>query len=178
MTSVTAYPLTLVLDGRVLHVIWMEDPAGYANDTVLMQDASLVVADSDEELREIARAHGLRLAADEGASVDLDSVARALDQGDECDPDPVLTLNAWNIFGDIARSVGAPFDDRSGELDGLYDKVFAANNLPAMTPPGERYEPAWSRSERRLLRSLLTAGLSVVRSAIPPRQPENPADRN
>jgi hypothetical protein len=81
-------------------------------------------------------------------------------------PNPELLLDAWNLFGDVARSVGVPLDDRSAERHTLYDKLFAANNLPAVTPPGERYEPRWSESELAGLREVLAEGIQVFRAAL------------
>jgi hypothetical protein len=129
----------------------------------------VVVTDTRDALSDIARAEAFDLAHDDaGVPLDLDAVATWIDEGGDRDPDPVLTLNAWDLFGDIGRSVGTLLEDRSAELDLIYDKIFAANNLPAMTPPGERFEPRWSASEVHLLRSLLARGLSLVREAVPP----------
>ena len=46
----------------------------------------------------------------------------------------------------------------------VYDKLFFGNNLPAMTPPGEHYDPTWSDAEIRILCSVIAAGLHLFRS--------------
>jgi hypothetical protein len=163
----TAYPLAFVLDGRERHLLWIEDPDGYANDTVHARDSVVTAVDGRDALNAMARAEGYELADADDSPIDLDAVARWTEAGDGLVPAPSVTLNAWNAIGDIARSVGKPFDDRSAELDAIYDKVFAANNLPAMTPAGEHYVPRWSPHELQLLRSLLAHGLQLVREALP-----------
>ncbi len=57
--------------------------------------------------------------------VDLDEVSAWL-AGDE-PLDPVLLLNAWNLFWDIASGTGSSFEHRSLDLDLIYNKLFAAN---------------------------------------------------
>ncbi len=63
-----------------------------------------------------------------GRAVDLDEVAAWLG-GDE-PVDPFLLLHAWNLFWDVASGTGRSFAHRSPDLDHIYNKLFAANNLP------------------------------------------------
>lgn len=160
-----AFALDLALDGRVRTVLWQEDPTGHAQDRVVTRDGLLVTA-SRSELNAVAASLGVSVEADGSDTVvDLDAVATFVSTA-TADLDPVVTLGAWNLIGDVARSVGVPFDDRSEALDALYDKVFAANSLPAVTPDGEHYEPEWSPAELELLRELLATGLVILRQAI------------
>jgi len=48
----------------------------------------------------------------------------------------------------------------------VYDKLFWGNNLPAMTPPGERFVPTWSAEELEALAALLSAGFAMLSSSM------------
>jgi hypothetical protein len=78
----------------------------------------------------------------------LDAGATWLSDGGN--PNLNVLLSIWNLAGDVARSVEKPFEDRGGDLDAIYNKVFFGNNLPAMTPLGEHYEPDWDDEELAL----------------------------
>jgi len=86
------------------------------------------------------------------------------------DPQPhrvnlYVFLDAWNLFGDVARTlpaVGGRFIELDSRLGPLYDKLFWANNLPAMTPEGERFVPEWSTIEIEGFTALLREGLSML----------------
>jgi len=81
------------------------------------------------------------------------------------EPNVVEALSCWNLVTGVASSLQHPFDDRSPAHRTLHDKVFRALNLPAMTPPGERYVPRWSPAELSLLRLVLTDGITLARAA-------------
>lgn len=62
------------------------------------------------------------------------------------------SLECWNLFTDVAASVGpieafrrAAFRREDRNASSIYDELFAGNNLPTMTPPGVPYEPTWAR---------------------------------
>jgi hypothetical protein len=48
----------------------------------------------------------------------------------------------------------------------IYDKLFFANNLPAVTPRGASYEPIWSEGEIELLSRIYRFGLAELRAGI------------
>ena len=48
----------------------------------------------------------------------------------------------------------------------IYDKLFFANNLPAVTPRGASYEPIWSEDEVELLSRIYRFGLAELRASI------------
>lgn len=102
---------------------------------------------------------------------DLDVIEMWL-RGKKSTVDCVETLKAWNLFCDIANSVESPLKEPFTKLDsemrdlGIYDKLFWGNNLPAMTPAGERFVPTWSAEELEALAALLSAGLAMLSSCL------------
>jgi hypothetical protein len=148
--------LAFDLDGSRRWLIWF----GADPDGVVCADGKVVSFRSVEGLRAYANERGLDL-DDSDAVFNLD---RALEW--DSDPDVVEAMNCWNLATDVASSLDEPFDDRSPAKMDLYDKVFRALNLPAMTRPGERYVPRWSPAELALLRAVLTEGIALVRAAL------------
>ena len=71
-------------------------------------------------------------------------------------------MNAWNLFGDVAASVGLNFQSlESPDAGAVYDKLFWGCNRSVVTPPGERYVPQWSAGEVWALASVLREGLNL-----------------
>ena len=84
-------------------------------------------------------------------------------------------LAAWNLFGDIASSIGGRgiafeyLDSRFLKTD---RKLLCGNNLPSMTPDGRRYVPEWSPDELASLAEILTTGLDLFVSSTRSWPPE------
>ena len=149
------------LDGRASYLLWVSG-----------EDQDAVLADGDVAVAFPEPALALRYAAEQSLPVrsevptafDLDEVAAWLRTDDV--PDPVVVLNAWNIFWDVATGTGRPLGHRSRDQDRVYDKLFWANNLPAVTPEGMTYTPEWTEDELQSLRKVVEDGISLVRSAL------------
>jgi hypothetical protein len=78
--------------------------------------------------------------------------------------DPPCFLSAWNLFGDVARTlpaVGARFTECDSSLGPLYEKLFWANNLQSVTAEGEVFTPEWSTIEIGDFAALLREGLDM-----------------
>jgi hypothetical protein len=76
-------------------------------------------------------------------------------------------LAAWNLFIDVAHSVGAAGADylaSDSALSNEYEKLFFGNNLPAMTPPGKHYTPTWSDAELDDIRRHITLGFKLFQA--------------
>jgi len=100
-------------------------------------------------------------------SFDLDEIVHWIEAptgvGITCE----LFLNSWNLFDDIARSVQeSTFVLISKEECALYDKLFWGSNLPAVTPPGEHFNPIWSDQEVEALRRVFEKGMTVLRRTL------------
>jgi hypothetical protein len=48
----------------------------------------------------------------------------------------------------------------------IYDMLFCANNLPAVTPPGEHYKPEWVQEEIEAMARIYRLGLAEPRASI------------
>ncbi|GAA3638442.1 hypothetical protein GCM10022223_66820 [Kineosporia mesophila] len=78
--------------------------------------------------------------------------------------DPVGALNAWNLAGDVARTTGGPWHDRSRICDACYDKLVAAN-LPYLFDRSG-YSPRWTRRELQNLHRKLGEAITLITHAL------------
>lgn len=160
--SLSYYRLLYKLDGRNAFLIWFSnDPDG-----VVVQDGRMLSFSSDDLLCQFAAQAGLALADETPRLHDLDSVQAWLSCPHRDTIDCSATLSAWNLFGDIARSLptaGAGFSALDRAHDGIYEKLFFGNNLPAVTPEGEHYEPSWPDDEITAFVAILDRGLRLFR---------------
>jgi hypothetical protein len=147
------------LDGIERFVIW------YQNDTdgvLTDEQGKIPTFSSAESAMAFVKKRGLMDAQCASFTLNLDWISA----DEPTDIDCVETLNAWNFFADVSNSVA----DRAHEFfaldkrpSQLYDKVFWGNNLPAVTPIGERYEPSWSDGELSEIRAILRSGLTLFK---------------
>lgn len=74
---------------------------------------------------------------------------------------PKLFLNVWNFFTDIATSTQSTFEEQIPETALVYQKLFAANNLPSINTTNTQYIPRWTKKEVCVLQEVLRAGMSL-----------------
>ena len=136
------------LKGEDRYLIWFSDES----DGVFADESQRVPTFASSTALEIAfpALVDAELVPETPILHDLDAVeARCLLDGAlviDCDH----FLAAWNLFIDVARSVGdagATYLASDSALGHEYEKLFFGNNLPAMTPPGEHYTPTWTDDE-------------------------------
>jgi hypothetical protein len=95
---------------------------------------------------------------------DLDAVEACCGAGGPLVVNCSEFLAAWNLFIDVAHGVGdagAAYVASDAVLDHEYERLFFGSNLPAMTPPGEHYTPAWTGDELDAVRQHLILGLEL-----------------
>lgn len=179
------FPAALRLDGRTLFVLWYSDePDG----VVAAADGSVSAFEAFDALRASAAVRGIVI---DGAAPDLAADFDALDRWLAA-PLPTAIdcamVNAcWNLMLDFARGV----DDARGGSGGtsgpsvssaqclateflrshavseaIYMTLFWGCNLPAVTPPGERFEPSWSDEDARVIEEQMRCGLELMRAAL------------
>lgn len=78
--------------------------------------------------------------------------------------DPCYILTMWNLIDDLAKSFAVPFlgQERTEQIDTIYDKLFFGNNLPAINTSDKIYTPIFTKAERKKLDAILWDGLSIV----------------
>jgi hypothetical protein len=154
------------MNGSDAFVIWYQDEH---DGFVRSPDGQLLVADSFRSLAAVAAGMGLPLVPDETAEYDFDRLRdwcrRPSAEGVEC---PAF-LNAWNFFDDLAglhNNPDSPYAKLSRGAGQSYDKLFWGNNLPSVTPPGERFTPSWGADELDSIRRVMEAGLGLVEAEL------------
>lgn len=130
-------------------------------DTVLVLDRQVVTARTAEALAELADRHGLALEDDEDKPLDLDRLDDLLELPASEEICSKL-LNAWNLYGDIARSLEATLDDDGEKAQQCDDKLFYGNNLLSSTSAEEQYRPYLTDAEQQLIRDILTRGRAIL----------------
>jgi hypothetical protein len=156
-------------------LIWQSDDESESmedTDGVVVDDGGRIVwARTPRELTELAEQYGLTLEDDAPSELmKLDGLEYLLKlpvSDDICNQ----LINAWNLLGDIARSVDASLDDRGADKDRCYEKLFAGMNTKYSTPPGEHYSPRFKKSEKRLIREVFNRGRIILDARLQERAP-------
>jgi hypothetical protein len=151
--------------GQTLGLVWQTEDAAQEvegdTDCVLVDNGRIVSVLTPEEFLTVARRHGLNLEKGNEAPQALDGLERLLELP-ASDEICRQLLNAWNLYNDIARSVGATLDDGSEDVDKCYDKLFYGNNLESVTPAAEHYSPEFHDKERHLITEILNRGRAIL----------------
>jgi hypothetical protein len=154
------------LDRQDRYLIWF---SAEADGVVIDHNRNIPVFDSLDFLRQFAAARALRIADEPALLHDLDAVEAWASSDLSNRPDCDECLAAWNLFVDVARSIGHPFDADPAVSAPLHDRLFYASSTAndALRPDGDPvFEPAWSKLERLLLSSLLCDGLEMFRKSL------------
>lgn len=163
-----SYPHWIQFQGHRLGLVWQtDDEAGHEGDTdgVLVSKGKIVLAHTQKDFSELAKQHNVILEAGNEEPQNLDGIEELLTlpaSDDIC----AQLLNAWNLLGDIARSVNASLDDQGPEADKCYDKLFYGTNLPSITPPGGHYSPYFEDQEQRVITEILGRGRVILASCL------------
>jgi hypothetical protein len=154
------YAVRIRVEGDSRYLAWYS----LEHDGYLRDDGRVLARRRVADLREDAARLGC--AVDDGValSISLDALRKELRRGKV---PASLTLNAWNMLGDLASTVGLAKSvlegDDAMETTRVYDKVFFANNLPSITPAGRRFRPQWTPDDLRTLRALFSRGATMAR---------------
>jgi hypothetical protein len=171
--SLAHYFVSCKLNGQDHVLIWYTGRGKEMEDGLLIDKAGfLLVFKSVQQAHEYAGANKLMVGDPEAVCYDLDELASWLDHPNN-ELDCVEALNLWNLFSDVAASVSfsSPFRNLDRARPTIYEKIFAGNNLPVMTPPGRHYEPTWSQDEMRHIAEVMATGWELFKSALPDQRP-------
>jgi hypothetical protein len=161
------FPLFYRLGTEQRYLLWVSNE----HDSVAVDAGGFVPSFRDlTALRQYTDLNHFNIESGEPVLHDLEWVATWV-MAPVAPVDCVEALAAWNLFGDIAVSIpgrGIAFRKLADSqiVRPIYDKLFWGNNLPAMTPKGERYVPEWSQDELRSLVEVMTAGLELFASCV------------
>jgi hypothetical protein len=162
------FPCDVRMNGENTFVLWYQDePDGF----VRRSDGQMLVARSLESLASVAREMGLPLVQDDPARYDFDELREWCVRAEAAGVDCPAFLNVWNFFDDLARlhaDSQSDYAKLSRRASQSYDKLFWGNNLPSMTPPGERFTPIWSAEELEEIRLVMEAGFRLVEVSLAP----------
>ena len=156
------YACRVRLDGDAVFVVWSSaEQDGFLRDS----GGRLVAARTPTALADAARTLGVTLVNAGPADYDFDHIrawcAAPTAEGVDC---PAF-LDAWNLFDDLAglhAGADTPYTRLSRAAAGCYDRLFRGNNLPAVTPPGEHFDPAWCAEDLAAIRDVMLAGLELL----------------
>jgi hypothetical protein len=157
------YILWYRLGGVDSYLIW------YSNeeDGVFVDEGGAVPNFTDANaLLKYADGRGISVDTEEPNLLNLDVLETWLKERDARLVDPNSFNGAWNLFADVSRSINGGFDTDHALTRKIYDKLFWGCNLPAVTPAGEQYHPAWTRRELKIMRDVLSSGLQMFRSSV------------
>ena len=134
-----------------------------------LDGASLLAFTADAEARAHATANALEVSAEESAYYDFDELEAWVAAPNPFRLKPDTILNAWNMLGDVACSVGnqvayAKLLDRRDRS--LYDRLFSCCDIPAMGLPVAERPSAEDCTE---IAAVLRHGLACFDAALPGR---------
>ncbi len=148
------------LDARDAYLIWFN---GEPDGVIVDANGKVPCFPNNEDLLRYACSLNLSVETEEPNLHDLDSLASWLEAKDNETVDCKIFLAAWNLFDDVSRSVGGNFDPGRKKTKKIYNKLFWGNNLPVVTPEGKSYTPLWTKRELKIMREVLSEGLSLFR---------------
>ncbi|WP_337174528.1 hypothetical protein [Paludisphaera sp.] len=147
-------------------MLWFSDDRdGFVRD----EAGRLLTAATAETLTAVARSRDITPVDCDPAGYDLDRIRAWCSAPEASAMNCPALLDAWNFFDDMAGmpdGADTPRGRRSRGATACYEKLFWGSNLPAVTPPGERFAPEWRADELIQLRSVLEAGLDLVESEL------------
>jgi hypothetical protein len=165
MTERYHYVCEFHLDGRRQFVVWYTDDV----DGLIRTGDKIAGFASEAEARAFCVANAISLRTGPPELYDFDAITAWCDDPVTDAIDCKVFLNAWNMLGDArGPSHGMPslFKTSDGRANKIYDKLFFGNNWPAVTPPGEHYDPSWPATEVAALARLLRLGIAELRANV------------
>lgn len=151
------YPTVVVLPAGPVTLWWGPDDAGV--DVVATRDGRVLTWPDVDTCLVAVRELGWPAQEGEPDVLDL-SLVRAWLTGERRSVPPGPALEAWNLAGDVAVSVGASWDDRGRLADVCHLKLTAAAS-PSLSGPGG-YVPRWTVAQERYLRRRVTAAFALL----------------
>ncbi|MHA7277730.1 hypothetical protein ACX80O_14590 [Arthrobacter sp. Hz1] len=164
-----SYEYRIHFRGQIVALVWQTDDGTGDRETdtdcVLVSNGKIVSGAVGEGVAMVAHRCGLILEQGDDEPLNLDGLEQLLDLP-ATDAICAQILNGWNLFNDIARSLGVSLNDDGTEASNCYDKLFFGNNLASTTPDGEHYRPSFTRQERSCITTILNRGRAMLAANI------------
>lgn len=141
-------------------------PADPEAPEVYVHDGRVLYESRDALLADLA-ADGLSVDHDLTGAVDIDAARSVLSSNMSID-ELSGVIDAWNELDDLLLLTATPLGFHGVRANLCYDKAFFGLNLPAVTPPGEHYRPAWRPRELRKIDQVLREGTARVLRTLGP----------
>ena len=163
MTHLKYYIIWYRLYGIDSYLIWYSDE----KDGVFVDSNGFVPSFKDSDsLLKYAAERTISVDIEEPILLNLDRVNKWLEEKDveliECN-----TFNgAWNLFADVSHSINGKIDPDPDLTLEIYNKLFWGCNLPSVTPKGEKYHPAWTQRELKIMAEVLGSGMQMFQERV------------
>lgn len=164
-----SYEYWIHFRGQLIGLVWQTDDGTsdleVDTDCVLTDSGKIVSASVGEGFETVAHRYGLILEPSNDEPLNLDELEKLLDLP-ATDENCAQILSGWNLFNDIARSLGVSLDDHGVEATKCYYKLFFGNNLRSITPDGENYSPYFTHQERLCIAAVLNRGRATLTAGL------------
>ena len=131
------YLYSCQLDKRKFYFIWFSDET---DGVFIESDGKIPIFEDLRQILKYAQLQNIFIKKGNASFLDLDKVEYSIKQ-DVFEVNCVDFLNAWNLLKDVSYSIKSNFDFNRKITNKIYEKLFWGNNLPAVTPERESYEP-------------------------------------
>jgi len=173
MNDQSGYVVAWHIFDRKRYMIWFNGLSERDWFMKIPQTSALLISTTRAELRRKAIKHNITISRQAAQKIDMDRTFRLLEKLRPCEFIPKRTseifLETWNALDDLAHSIGDTTFERISRAkynDKLYQKIFYANELPAVTPKGEHYKAVLSKSETTHIKTLLhDRGTSLLKKS-------------
>jgi hypothetical protein len=160
----TYYEYWFRLNRKDYCLIWYSNAI---DGVIINQTAHIPIFKDHSSLLQYSTGTGIQL-KDEfllSPSTNLDVVKKWLENPRKTRVPCQELLSAWNLFTDVANSVGdKKYDNNRKQTKKIYSKLFWGSNLSAVTPSDKHYVPIWKKVEIVIIRETLEYGLKLFRS--------------
>ncbi len=154
------YPVAIIYKKKKYYNIWKTDLA----DEFETKERKVILFESVDEAADYLSNKKLGFRSSEITTYDLDWFMGNCICSEYGDCKTILLY--WNMFSDMAKSVGTKFGGDDEKNNKIYDKLFFGNNLPTVTPDGKHYDPIWSNAERKSITAILSEGVEIVKKQL------------
>jgi hypothetical protein len=163
-TDRRCWPVSVRLEGTRTFLAWVSADADHF---LCRPDGRPLARPRLTDLSDAVVELGRALVDEPAQHINLDAIETALRRSGV----PAKSvIDCWNFLTDLCATIGEPVTTLEGadtaEPRRVYNKVLCACNLPAMTPPGNRFRPRWAPDDLRTLKAIFRRGRALARRSL------------